>query len=246
MFSALTIIPALIGGSGPFMDGVLLEFDRRGGYRFWGMKRRIHIPGESLARAARRQARAPARRGRRAGSAGRVPSSADPGPPRSSRSLVLVALALPALNLRLGSSDAGVDPPGHDHAQGLRPDRRGLRGRHERLVPARRRAAAKGRQGRRAADRRRGRRRPGLHLRLAADALAGRPGGDDHRLPARRARRTRRRPTRSSACATTSCPPVEKTHGRDRSRSAASPPRRRTSRAWSPASCRCSSAWSSC
>ena len=43
MFSALTIIPALIEGSGPFMDGVLLEFDRRGGFRFWGMKRRIHI-----------------------------------------------------------------------------------------------------------------------------------------------------------------------------------------------------------
>ena len=41
-----------------------------------------------------------------------MPSSADPGPPRSSRSLLLVALTLPALNLRLGSSDAGVDPSG--------------------------------------------------------------------------------------------------------------------------------------
>ena len=59
MFSALTIIPALIGGSGRFMDGVLVEFDRRGGYRFWGMKRRIHIPGESLRarRAAKRERR---------------------------------------------------------------------------------------------------------------------------------------------------------------------------------------------
>src|SRR3954447_12218673 len=47
MLSALTIIPALIEGSGPFMDGVLHEFDRRGGYRVWGMKRRIHIPGQS-------------------------------------------------------------------------------------------------------------------------------------------------------------------------------------------------------
>ena len=57
MFSALTIIPALIGGSGPFMDGVLREFDRRGGFRFWGTQRRIHIPGEAwrARRAAKRE-----------------------------------------------------------------------------------------------------------------------------------------------------------------------------------------------
>src|SRR6478672_9469355 len=45
MFAAITIIPAMIGGSGNFMDGVLREFDRRGGWRIWGIKRRIPIPG---------------------------------------------------------------------------------------------------------------------------------------------------------------------------------------------------------
>src|SRR4051794_28695727 len=40
MFAALTIIPALMSASHGFMDGVLLEFDRRGGYRFWFTKRR--------------------------------------------------------------------------------------------------------------------------------------------------------------------------------------------------------------
>jgi RND superfamily putative drug exporter len=45
MLSALTIIPALIEGSGPFMDGVVHELDNRGGLRLWGMKRRIHLPG---------------------------------------------------------------------------------------------------------------------------------------------------------------------------------------------------------
>jgi putative drug exporter of the RND superfamily len=111
MFSALTIIPALIGGSGPFMDGVLLEFDRRGGYRFWGLKGRIHIPGQAW-----RARRAAKRERRRAEGAGWE---------RWSRAVqrrpwvavvvslvVLIGLALPALNLRLGSSDAGVDPSG--------------------------------------------------------------------------------------------------------------------------------------
>ena len=45
MFAALTIIPALIGGSGNFIDGVLREFDARGGFRFWGTKRRLPLPG---------------------------------------------------------------------------------------------------------------------------------------------------------------------------------------------------------
>ena len=67
MFAALTIIPALIGGSGNFIDGVLHEFDARGGFRFWGTKRRLPIPGSSAARPARRAPRAPAGRGRRLG-----------------------------------------------------------------------------------------------------------------------------------------------------------------------------------
>ena len=111
MFSALTIIPALIGGSGRFMDGVLVEFDRRGGYRFWGMKRRIHIPGQSL-----RARRAAKRERRRAEGSGWERWSRAvqrrPWPAAIVSIVVLVALALPALNLRLGSSDAGVDPSG--------------------------------------------------------------------------------------------------------------------------------------
>ncbi|HEY0362947.1 MAG TPA: MMPL family transporter, partial [Solirubrobacteraceae bacterium] len=33
MLAALTVIPSMIGGSGRFMDGVLVEFGRRGGFR---------------------------------------------------------------------------------------------------------------------------------------------------------------------------------------------------------------------
>src|SRR5215208_4302627 len=111
MFSALTIIPALIGGAGPFMDGVLLEFDRRGGYRFWGIKGRIHIPGQAWR--ARRGAKRERRRAEGAGwerwsrAVQRRPWLAV-----AVSLVVLVGLALPALNLRLGSSDAGVDPSG--------------------------------------------------------------------------------------------------------------------------------------
>ena len=48
----------------------------------------------------------------RAGSAGRTWSSAARGSRSSSRWRCCVGLALPATKLRLGSSDAGVDPPG--------------------------------------------------------------------------------------------------------------------------------------
>src|SRR3954449_13100658 len=58
MFAALTIVPAMIGGSGPFFDGVLREFDRRGGFRIWGIQRRIPIPGRAFrARRAEKRAR---------------------------------------------------------------------------------------------------------------------------------------------------------------------------------------------
>ena len=111
MLAALTVIPALIGGSGPFMDGVLREFDRRGGFRFWGMKRRIHIPGEAF-----RSRRAAKREVKWASGSGWERWSQwvqrRPWPAAVVSVLVLLALALPALNLRLGSSDAGVDPPG--------------------------------------------------------------------------------------------------------------------------------------
>jgi putative drug exporter of the RND superfamily len=111
MFAALTIIPAMIGGAGPFMDGVLGEFDHRGGFRFWGSKRRIPIPGRGWR--ARRAARREQRRTEGAGWQ-RWSHWVQDRPYLSAgvALIVLIALALPALNMRLGSSDAGVDPSG--------------------------------------------------------------------------------------------------------------------------------------
>jgi RND superfamily putative drug exporter len=111
MFAALTIIPSLIGGSHGFMDGVVREFDNRGGFRFWGMKRRISIPGQKgrAKRAARREKR------RADGAAWERWSHAVQRRPWLAAGvavLLLLALALPATQMRLGSSDAGVDPPG--------------------------------------------------------------------------------------------------------------------------------------
>jgi putative drug exporter of the RND superfamily len=108
MFSALTIIPALIGGSGRFLDGVLGELDRRGGWRPWGTGPRIALPGRALrARRASRR-RADGRSWERWSRA----VQARPWLALAIGLALLVTLALPALNLRLGSSDAGVDPPG--------------------------------------------------------------------------------------------------------------------------------------
>ena len=111
MFAALTIIPALIGGSGPFLDGVLVELDRRGGFRFAFTKHRFHIPGADWR--ARRAARREERRVR--GSRWEAWSRWVQGRPWLAIALsliILLGLAIPALSLRLGSSDAGVDPPG--------------------------------------------------------------------------------------------------------------------------------------
>jgi RND superfamily putative drug exporter len=111
MFAALTVIPALIGGSGNFIDGVLHEFDARGGFRFWGTKRRLSIPGRRW-----RDGRATRRERRRGDGAGWERwSHAVQRRPWLAVGLalaLLIALALPATHLRLGSSDAGVDPPG--------------------------------------------------------------------------------------------------------------------------------------
>jgi RND superfamily putative drug exporter len=110
MFAALTIIPALIGGAGGFMDGVLREFDTRGGFRLYGMKRRIQLSGRH--RRARRAARREQRRADGAGWArwSRMVQSR-PWLAAGLAVIVLLALALPVTHLRLGSSDAGVDPP---------------------------------------------------------------------------------------------------------------------------------------
>jgi RND superfamily putative drug exporter len=110
MFAALTIIPALIGGSGNFLDGVLIEFDRRGGFRFWGTQRRLHIPGSAFR--ARRAARREEKQAR--GSRWKAWSHAvqrRPWVAIIASLALLLGLAIPVLSLRLGSSDAGVDPP---------------------------------------------------------------------------------------------------------------------------------------
>src|SRR4051794_34230687 len=104
MFAALTVIPALIGGSKGFFDGVLREYDHRGGFRFWGTGHRFMLPGSAYR--ARRQARREQRRSRESGwerwarGVQRRPWLAV-----ALSLVVLLGLALPALNLRLGSSD---------------------------------------------------------------------------------------------------------------------------------------------
>jgi RND superfamily putative drug exporter len=112
MFAALTIIPALIGGSGNFIDGVLGEFDARGGFRFWGTSRRLPIPGRHWR--SRRAARRERKRGGQGAGWERWSHAVQRRPWLAAgvALALLIALALPATNLRLGSSDAGVDPAG--------------------------------------------------------------------------------------------------------------------------------------
>jgi putative drug exporter of the RND superfamily len=111
MLAALTVIPAMIGGSKGFFDGVLREYDRRGGFRFWGTKHRFQIPGGSFR--ARREAH---RRHRREEGHGwerwTRGVQARPWLAAGLALVILLGLAIPALNMRLGSSDAGVDPDG--------------------------------------------------------------------------------------------------------------------------------------
>jgi RND superfamily putative drug exporter len=111
LLAALTVIPALLGGSKGFIDGVLREFDRRGGFRLFFTQRRIPIPGREF-----RERRAAKRERRRAEGSGWAKWSGlvqgHPWAAIITALVVLLALALPLTHLRLGSSDAGVDPPG--------------------------------------------------------------------------------------------------------------------------------------
>ena len=50
----------------------------------------------------------------------------------------MLVIAIPFLSMRLGSSDAGSDPAGTHHPQGVRPAGQGLRPRLQRPAPARR------------------------------------------------------------------------------------------------------------
>ncbi|HEU4612271.1 MAG TPA: MMPL family transporter, partial [Kofleriaceae bacterium] len=88
MFAALTVVPALIGAAGRRMDGLTERARRR--------------------YAARAERRADGGGWKRWSHA----VQARPWLAAGVAILVLLALAVPALDMRLGSSDAGVDPPG--------------------------------------------------------------------------------------------------------------------------------------
>jgi RND superfamily putative drug exporter len=111
MFAALTLIPAMIGGSGLFFDGALREFDRRGGYRFYFTKKRLAIPGRAFR--ARREAKREHRREEGHGWERWTRGvQARPYLAAGLALVVLIGLAIPALSIRLGSSDASLDPDG--------------------------------------------------------------------------------------------------------------------------------------
>ena len=176
MFAALTIIPALIGGSGNFIDGVLHEFDARGGFRFWGTKRRFRIPGRRWRARPRRPSRAQAGRGRRLGALVARASSAARGSRSASRWSVLLAPgAAGDATCAWAPATRASTRPGTTTRKAYDLIAEGFGAGHQRLVPARRRAAPqKGDKAAAAADRRRGARRQGLHLRRAAGDLARR------------------------------------------------------------------------
>ncbi|UTI63653.1 MMPL family transporter [Paraconexibacter antarcticus] len=88
MFAALTVLPALIGGAGTKMDGLTKKRVARR-----AAKRAVKAEGTGWAR----WSLAVQRR---------------PWPAALLSIVLLLGMAIPALSIRLGSSDAGVDPPG--------------------------------------------------------------------------------------------------------------------------------------
>jgi RND superfamily putative drug exporter len=109
-FAAMTVIPAMIGGSGLFFDGVLREFDRRGGFRFVGTQKRIPLPGRAFrARRADKKAHKVEGHGWERWTRG---VQAHPWIATLLSLAILIGLAIPALSIRLGSSDASLDPAG--------------------------------------------------------------------------------------------------------------------------------------
>jgi putative drug exporter of the RND superfamily len=110
-FAAMTFIPAMIGGSKLFFDGVLREYDRRGGFRFAFTKKRIPLPGRGFRarREAKRQHRREEGHGWERWTRG---VQAHPWVATILSLAILLGLAIPALSIRLGSSDASLDPAG--------------------------------------------------------------------------------------------------------------------------------------
>ena len=137
MFSALTLIPAMLGGSKGFVDGTLSEFDRRGGFRFFGTQRRLRCRGARAAPGVRSAATPAATAVTAAWARWAAFVQRHPWPMAILAIVVLLALALPATNMRLGSSDQGVDPPGSTTKQAYDLIARRLRRGHERFVPDR-------------------------------------------------------------------------------------------------------------
>ena len=231
MLAALTLLPALLSRSGRWID-------------------RLHVP---LPGQKRRQARPRARRPPRSASrATAPPGGAGPRGCRSARGRrspcrwsSCSGSPLPALHMRLGTADAGLDPPGTTTreaydiiAEGFGA---GTSGSFLLAVDLERKGDAAAAQ--RVADAVKG--DPDVAAGHAAAALEGRRDRDDRDVPQERAARggddaaagalARRDPAAAS-----SARPAR------RSSSAARSPRRRTSRASSPTSCRCSSGWSCC
>ena len=87
MLAAVTLLPALLSYLGPNVD-------------------RLRLP-----LVGRRKPQAGGRPASRSPRGGATPCSAGRGPPRSSATAILLALAVPALGMRLGFPDAGNDPP---------------------------------------------------------------------------------------------------------------------------------------
>jgi RND superfamily putative drug exporter len=111
MFAAMTLIPSLIGGSGRFFDGVLREYDRRGGFRFVGTQKRLPIPGRAF-RAKREAQRVHRREEGHGWERWTRGVQRRPWLAAGLALVVLVGLSIPALGIRLGSSDASLDPSG--------------------------------------------------------------------------------------------------------------------------------------
>ena len=241
MLASLTLLPALLTIAGEKVAyGSRRAASRAAGGRSRSVRRERRRTAPAIDGAARRAARRPhlaaleplRGRARRL----RWPSA---------RRCVMLAIAAPAIALRLGSSDAANDPSNADHPQGLRAARRGLR-------PGLQRPAARGREGA-ASEAQPSRRSPAPSKARRASPRSCRrklnPDGqrrDDHRL----SRHPRRRPT-TRRCSSHDLrdrvlPPIEHEHRREGLRRRRDRGRRSTSRPCSATSCRCSSASSCC